>query len=89
MKLERSKEWYERRIAGEGNAEVGAGTPPRSPLPAAEEVGTKREDEVLSSAERRNKLADEETMSKVRKARAKVTSFSPNPILAERRKRKF
>lgn len=28
MKLERSKEWYERRIALEGDAEVGAGVPP-------------------------------------------------------------
>ncbi len=29
MKLERSKDWYERRIALEGNAEVGAGSPPK------------------------------------------------------------
>lgn len=28
MKLERSKEWYARRIALEGDAEVGAGAPP-------------------------------------------------------------
>jgi hypothetical protein len=30
MKLERSKDWFERRIALEGNAEVGAGLPPGS-----------------------------------------------------------
>ena len=29
MKLERSKDWYERRIALEGDAEIGAGTPPK------------------------------------------------------------
>ena len=30
MKLRQSKEWYERRIAAEGNAEVGGGIPPWS-----------------------------------------------------------
>ncbi len=29
MKLERSKDWYERRIALEGDVEVGAGSPPK------------------------------------------------------------
>jgi transcriptional regulator with XRE-family HTH domain len=29
MKLERSKEWYEKRIALEGDSEIGAGAPPK------------------------------------------------------------
>lgn len=29
MKLERSKDWYERRLALEGDAEIGAGAPPK------------------------------------------------------------
>lgn len=29
MKLERSKAWYEQRIALEGDAEIGAGAPPK------------------------------------------------------------
>ena len=28
MKLDYSKKWYENRIAREGDAEIGAGTPP-------------------------------------------------------------
>ena len=35
MKLERSKEWYARRIALEGDAEVGAGVPPGYPARVA------------------------------------------------------
>lgn len=34
MKLKRSKEWYERHIAREGDAEVGAGIPPHFPARA-------------------------------------------------------
>lgn len=41
MKLERSKEWYARRIALEGDEEIGAGAPPRNPMPAAVETCVK------------------------------------------------
>jgi transcriptional regulator with XRE-family HTH domain len=41
MKLERSKDWYERRIALEGDAEIGAGRPPCYPMPAAGEATAK------------------------------------------------
>ncbi|MDB6021149.1 MAG: hypothetical protein JWQ04_1006 [Pedosphaera sp.] len=35
MKLNYSKDWYEQRIAREGDVEIGAGTPPGSRTPAA------------------------------------------------------
>lgn len=41
MKLERSKDWYERRIALEGNVEIGAGAPPRCQKQAALETSVK------------------------------------------------
>ncbi|HEX3627225.1 MAG TPA: XRE family transcriptional regulator [Verrucomicrobiae bacterium] len=41
MKLERSKDWYERRIALEGNAEIGAGMPPHCRANAAEAANVK------------------------------------------------
>ena len=41
MKLERSKEWYARRIALEGDAEIGAGTPQKCRPHVAAETGAK------------------------------------------------
>ncbi len=41
MKLERSKDWYERRIGLEGDVEVGAGVPPGYPGPTAAAAGGK------------------------------------------------
>ena len=41
MKLERSKDWYERRIALEGDVEVGAGAPPKYLTKAVEEANVK------------------------------------------------
>jgi transcriptional regulator with XRE-family HTH domain len=41
MKLERSKEWYGRRIALEGDAEIGAGTPLKCRTHVAEETSVK------------------------------------------------
>lgn len=41
MKLERPKEWYERRIALEGDVEVGAGVPATGQMQAASEMKIK------------------------------------------------
>jgi transcriptional regulator with XRE-family HTH domain len=41
MKLKRSKAWYARRIALEGDVEIGAGAPPCYPPPATMEVRVK------------------------------------------------
>jgi transcriptional regulator with XRE-family HTH domain len=41
MKLERSKEWYERRIALEGDVEIGAGVPPNFRAKVAEASNVK------------------------------------------------
>jgi transcriptional regulator with XRE-family HTH domain len=41
MKLDRPKDWYERRIALEGNLEVGAGVPPGYPARVAAETTAK------------------------------------------------
>jgi transcriptional regulator with XRE-family HTH domain len=41
MKLERSKDWYERRIDLEGDVEIGAGAPPQCRTKAAEEASVK------------------------------------------------
>jgi len=41
MKLERSKDWYERHIALEGDAEIGAGSPPKFRGMLAQEASAK------------------------------------------------
>lgn len=41
MKLNRTKAWFESRIALEGEVEVGAGTPPRHEMQIAEETNIK------------------------------------------------
>jgi len=38
MKLHHSKQWYEKHIAAEGDAEIGAGIPPGSPLHAKSDI---------------------------------------------------
>lgn len=41
MKLERSKNWYEKRIAFEGDVEIGAGAPPKFLAEATESANVK------------------------------------------------
>lgn len=40
MKLRHSKQWYEKHIAAEGDAEIGAGIPPSSPMHAKSGIAT-------------------------------------------------